>query len=156
MRPALPQIGAARARLLLAVGALVSCTFLALGILGMLRAGARGLGSDQAVPLAIFSVHPLTAIIWTALGVVGVAMSAVPRSAQLYLAWAGAVLVGWGLLGLLLDGEPSKVFMRDLSMVTLHLVAGGVALVAAWTPLPERLERVPGVNPDGDAAPDGP
>jgi hypothetical protein len=152
MLPALPQIGAARARLLLAVGALVSCTFLALGILAMLRTGARGLGSDHAVPFAIFTVHPLTAIIWTALGVVGVAMSAVPRGAQLYLAWAGALLVVWGLLGLLLDGEPSKVFVRDMSMVTLHLVAGGIALVAAWAPLPE---RVPGVTPDGGGSPDG-
>jgi hypothetical protein len=135
------QIGPARARLLLSTGRLISGTFLILGILGMLRTGGDELGEDSAAQLLIFTVHPLTAIVWTILGVVGVVMATDPARARRYLIGAGALLVAWGVLGLALDGEPSQMFVRDAHLIALHLIAGAVSLAAALAPLPERAEE---------------
>jgi hypothetical protein len=136
------RIGPARARLLIFVGRLVSGTLFILGILGMLRTGADEFGSDSAEQFVIFTVHPLTAVVWTVLGVVGIAMVTEPARARLYLAGAGLVLIVWGILGLALDGSPSQLFVRDTPLIVLHLVGGAISLAAVLVPLPERAERM--------------
>jgi uncharacterized protein DUF4383 len=109
------------------VGQIVSCGALGLGVLELLRTG----GARHTSDLFIFTIHPLTAVVHTALGIVGVAMVARPSTTRPYLIGAGALLVLWGLLALLLGGEPSAFFVRDAALVALHMVVGAVALVAA-------------------------
>ena len=135
----LPAIGDQRARALIVTGQLVSCTLLALGILGLLKTRL-----ETTEDLTVFIVHPLTAVVWFALGFVGVAMSVDARRAQAYLVAAGALLVLWGLLGLVLDGSPSEFFTRDPELVALNLVAGVASLVVALVRPSARLERVIG------------
>ncbi len=132
----LPVIGKARAHKLIVAGSLVSCTFLALGIVGMLQTKLQ-----DTQELTVITVHPLTALIWFLLGMVGVAMSVEARRAQLFLVGAGALLTLWGLLCLLLDGTPSDLFARDPELVALLLVAGVGSLVVAVAPPVARLDR---------------
>ncbi len=107
----------------------MSCTLLALGILGMLQTKL-----ETTEDLTVITVHPLTAVVWFALGVVGVAMSIEARRARLYLVGAGALLTLWGLLCLVLDGTPSDLFARDPALVALLLVAGVGSLAVALVP----------------------
>jgi len=132
-RPSLPEgsrTGDARTRLVLFTGRLISCALLFLGILGMLRTGSDDLGGDSAEQLWIFTVHPLTAIVWTILGVVGVAMAASPLWARRYLAFTGVLLLIWGVLGLALGGSGSQLFVSDVPLVVMHLVGGAICLAA--------------------------
>ena len=135
----LPAISKARAHRLVLIGNLVSCTFLALGILGMLQTKL-----EETQDLTVITVHPLTAVIWFVLGVVGVAMSIEARRARLFLTGAGALLTVWGLLCLVLDGAPSDLFARDPALVALLLVAGVGSLAVALVPPIARLDRAPG------------
>lgn len=121
------------------IGNLVCCTLLAMGILGMLQTKL-----EETQTLVVFTVHPVTAVAWFVLGVVGVAMCTRPRGARLYLLGAGALLVLWGLLCLVLDGTPSDVFARDAPLVALLLVLGALALAVALVRPAARAERVPG------------
>ena len=90
--PALfPVTGKARAGRLVVTGQVISCTLLFLGILGMLMTRL-----EETEELAVFTVHPLTAVVWFVLGVVGVAMSVDARRAQVYLAATGGLLVSCG------------------------------------------------------------
>lgn len=137
MAALLPDFSTARGLRLIAIGNLVSCTLLALGIVGMLRTQW-----ETTEELAKITVHPLTAVVWFALGVIGVAMCLEPRRAQRYLVVTGALLTLWGLLCLLLDGSPSEFFARDSALVALLLVGGALSLATALTPPIARLERV--------------
>ena len=137
--PLLPAITAARGRALVVIGRLLSGTLLSLGILGMLKTKL-----DETVELTVFTVDPVTAVVWLVHGVVGVAMSVDARLAQLYLAWTGGLLVVWALLGLTLDGSPSDLFARDPALIVMHLVGGLLALTVALAPPVGRLERVVG------------
>ena len=101
----------------------------------MLR--TAGLGGTSA--LWIFTVHPLTALVWTVLGLVGVAMGTAIEWAQRYLVWAGAILVAWAVLCLVLDGRPSDLFVRDGDLIAFNGVLGLLALAAALTDVPARL-----------------
>jgi hypothetical protein len=132
----LPVISKSRAHKLIVVGNLVSCAFLAMGILGMLQTKL-----DETQELLVFTVHPLTAVVWFLLGVVGVAMSVEPRRAQLFLGGAGVMLALWGLLCLLLDGSPSDLFARDPELVALLLVAGVGSILVALAPPVAGLDR---------------
>jgi hypothetical protein len=132
-------ISKARAHKLVAAGSLVSCTFLGLGIVGMLQTKL-----EETHDLTIITVHPLTALVWFVLGVVGVAMSVEARRARLYLAAAGVLLTLWGLLCLLLDGTPSEFFARDPALVALLLVFGVGSLLVAFAPPVARLDRALG------------
>jgi hypothetical protein len=134
-----PVITKARAHRLTVTGNLVSGTFLILGILGMLRTQF-----DETLDLTIFRVHPLTAVIWFVLGVVGVAMCVDARRAQVFLAGAGALLVLWGLLCLALDGTPSDLFARDRALIVLLLVSGAASLTVALAPPVTRIGRALG------------
>ena len=134
-----PVISKARAHSLIVAGNLVSCAFLALGIVGMLQTKLQ-----DTQDLTIITVHPLTALIWFLLGMVGVAMSVEPGRARLFLGGAGALLTLWGLLCLLLDGTPSDLFARDPALVALLLVAGVGSLVVAFAPPIAGLDRAPG------------
>ncbi len=135
----LPVTGKARAHRLVVTGNAVSCTLLLLGIVGMLQTKL-----ETTEELAVFTVHPLTAVVWFVLGVVGVAMSIEPRRAQIYLVATGALLVLWGLLCLALDGSPSDVFARDPELIALLLVGGAVSLVVALTSPAAGLDRALG------------
>jgi hypothetical protein len=135
----LPAITVPRARALVATGRLVSGVLLIIGILGMLDTRL-----DETAVLVVFTIHPLTAVVWFVLGVAGVAMSVDARLAQLYLASTGALLVVWAILGLVLDGSPSDLFARDAQLIALHLVGGLLALGVAVAPPVGRLERVIG------------
>lgn len=129
------SIASERARLGASVSRLVAGSLLLLGILGLLRTAGNG-GTEA---LTIFTVHPLTALAWTVLGLVGVAMSTSPDRARRYLIGAGGLLVAWAVLGLLLDGEPSDLFVRDAELIALHGVLGLLALGTALTDAPARL-----------------
>jgi hypothetical protein len=144
MTARLPAIGSARGRAILLLGRLVTGVLLALGIMGMLKTGADDLGSDSSEQLAVFTVHPLTAIAWTVLGLIGVYMCAEPRGGQRFLTGAGVLLLAWAALALALDGSPSELFLRDGALVLLHAVSGALALVVALAPLPPGIARAMG------------
>ena len=74
-----------RDRLMMTVGRFVAGLLLLLGIVAVLR--TKGQGGTWA--LAIFTVHPLTALVWAALGLVGVAMSTSIERTRRYLTGAG-------------------------------------------------------------------
>ena len=135
----LPAISNGRAHWLVMIGNLVIGTFLALGIVGMLQTEL-----EDTQDLTVITVHPLTAVVWFLLGIVGVAMSIEARRARLFLIGAGALLTLWGLLCLALDGTPSDVFARDPPLVALLLVAGVGSLAVAFVPSIVRLDRASG------------
>ena len=129
------SVAPVRARLMLTVCRLVAGLLLLLGILGLLRtAGEEGTSS-----LTVFTVHPLTALAWTILGLVGIAMSTSFERTRRYLVGAGVLLVAWAVLGLVLNGEPSDLFIRDTELIALNGVLGLLALAAALTDVPARL-----------------
>jgi len=128
-------IAPARARLMVTVSRLVSGLLLFLGILGLLlTAGAEGTAA-----LSVFTVHPLTGLAWTVFGLVGIAMSTSLERTHRYLVGAGGLLVAWAVLGLLLDGRPSDLFVRDAELIALNGLLGLLALSAALTDVPARL-----------------
>jgi hypothetical protein len=123
----------------MAIAGIVSATLLMLGIVGMLETRL-----EETVELTVITVHPVTAVVWLVMGLVGIAMSTVPARARRYLLGAGCLLTLWGLLCLVLDGSPSDVFARDAALVVLLLVGGVLSLGAALArPVPPP-ERVPG------------
>ena len=63
---------------------------------------------QDTATLAIFTVHPVTAVVWLIIGIVGVAMSVDPRSAQVFLLGAGVLLGVWGILCLVLGDAASR------------------------------------------------
>ena len=128
-----------RDRLMLTVCRFVSGLVLLLGILALLRAKGQG-GNPE---LAVVTVHPLTGLVWTALGLVGVAMSTTVERARRYLTGAGALLVAWAVLCLLLDGRPSDLFVRDGDLIALNGLLGLLSLAAALTDVPARLIGAP-------------
>ena len=119
----------------------ICAVFLFLGILGLLRTGAGDFGSGSTKDLARLTVHPLSALAWLVIGLVGVPMSAAPARARLFLIGAGGLLVLWGLIALSTGGEASTFFTDDPPVVALYLVAGGTALVVSLVPIPGFLER---------------
>ena len=139
MTPRLPHNGDARARHLVAVGNLVSGALFIMGILGMLQTQL-----EETADLTVIRVHPLTAVVWFALGVVGIAMCLQARRARVYLIGTGALLTAWGLLCLALDGSPSDVFARDKGLVAVLLAGGLLSLGVALAPPVVRPERALG------------
>ena len=124
-----------RDRLIVTVSRLVSGLLLLLGIVALLRT----VGQDGSDALVMFTVHPLTGLAWTVLGFVGVAMSTTLGWARRYLVSAGAILVAWAVLCLVLDGQPSDLFVSDTDLVAFNGILGLLALTAALTDLPARL-----------------
>jgi hypothetical protein len=112
-----------------------------LGTVGLLRTGADDFGSGSTKDLEGLTVHPLTALVWLVIGLVGVAMSVAPARARLFLIGVGSLLVLWGLVAILTGGEASTFFTDDPPVVALHLVAGAAALLVALAPTPRFLER---------------
>ncbi len=132
----------ARARAVVGTARIVSGTLFALGILGVLNTGLDDLGGDSAEQLFVFLVHPVTALVWLVLGLVGIAMASRPSWAQRYLIGAGALLLLWGLLALIVGDGATQVLTRDAPVVALHLIGGVASLLAALAPLPEPIARV--------------
>jgi hypothetical protein len=129
------SIAADRARLMTTVSRFVSSVLLLLGIVAVLRT----VGQGGTWALTVFTVHPLTALVWTVLGLVGVAMSTSIEWTRRYLVGAGWLLVVWAFLCLLLDGRPSDLFVRDGDLIAFNGVLGLLALAAALTNIPARL-----------------
>jgi hypothetical protein len=121
---------------MLGAARIVSGILLFLGIVGLLRVGNTG----EARDLAGLTVAPLTAIVWLALGLVGVALSVRAVRARRFLIGGGALLTLWGLVGLL-SGGASDVLTNDAPVVALYLVLGVGALAVALGPTPEFVEK---------------
>ena len=129
------SIASDRARLTMTVCRFVSGLLTLLGILAVLQ--TQGQGGTWA--LTVFTVHPLTGVVWLVLGLVGVAMSVTVERARRYLTGAGVLLVAWAVLCLLLDGQPSDFFVRDGDLIAFNGIVGLLALSAALTDVPARL-----------------
>ena len=115
------------------VGHAITALFLALGILGALRTGL-----DETAHLIVFTTAPGTAVAWLALGLVGAGMVTNPRRARIYLAGTAALLVAWALAGLVLDGAGGDMFVRERTLVGLHLIVGLAAAATVLAPLARR------------------
>jgi hypothetical protein len=124
-----------RGRPMVTVSRFVSGLLLLLGILALLRTA----GEDGTSVLFVFTVHPLTGLVWTVLGLVGIAMNATLEWARRYLVLAGGILVTWAVLCLVLDGQPSDLFVRDIDLIAFNGILGLLALTAALTDVPARL-----------------
>lgn len=95
-----------------------------IGTLGLLRTGFSG----PAESVALVVVHPLAAVVYLAAGLVGIALATTIAGRRIFGLAGGAALIVWGLLGMLLQGNPSAVFTGDRETVALHLLLGGVGL----------------------------
>jgi hypothetical protein len=149
MLRALPTTSdAARARAVTGTARAVSGVLFSLGLLGVLNTGLGDLGGDSALGLFVFLVHPVTALVWLALGMAGIAMAVRPDRAQRFLVGGGALLLAWALLALALGDEVSQALTRDRQVLALHLIGGLVSLGVALGPLPAPLVRVLAPPPD--------
>lgn len=119
----------------------ISALFLFLGIVGLLGTSTGEFGSGSTKDLAGLTVHPLSALVWLVIGLVGVPLSVVPVRARLFLIGAGGLLVLWALIGLVTAGDVSTFFTDDPHVVALYLIAGGAALLVSFAPIPGFLER---------------
>lgn len=136
-----------RDRLVVATGHTISALFLALGILAALRTHL-----DEVAQLAMFTVSPGIAVAWLIIGVVGVSAVVRPRATRVYLLATGGLLLLWGVLGLVLDGAGAEMFVRDMPLVTLHLIAGAVAVGVCLIRAPAATRQSPsGSSPESTA-----
>lgn len=124
-----------RTRLMMTVCRFVSGLLVLLGIVAVLQ--TKGQGGTWT--LTVFTIHPLTGVVWLVLGLVGVAMSVTLERARRYLTGAGVLLVAWAVLCLLLDGRPSDFFVRDGDLIAFNGILGLLALASALTDVPARL-----------------
>ena len=136
---------AGAARLLAAVLAFV-------GLVGLLRVGGGDFSSAGTEDLVGLTVHPLTALVWFVMGLVGVALSVDPGRSRLYLIGAGGLLVLWSLVSVV-TGGPSAFFTTDSVNLAFQLVLGVGALAVALGPTPVVVEKALAV-PDPDVETD--
>ncbi len=147
-----PPTTAARARAVTGVARGISGIAFTLGLLGVLNTGLDDVGSDSAQTLFVFLVHPITALAWLVIGLVGIAMATRTCSARRFLAVTGPLLIVWALLALAVGDEATQVLTRDPEVVVMHLVGGLLALAAAFAPLPPALVRLLDREPGDDPA----
>lgn len=136
-----------RQRLACHAASLVATTMLILGILAALRTGL-----SETEQLAIFQSSPEIAVLWLAIGLVGVPMATAPRAARLALLVTGPVLLVLGLIGLVGDAE-SGLLIGDTPTAILHLVAAAICLGVGLLPLGAERAEVPAVGPPDEDAP---
>lgn len=137
----------ARTRAIAATARTVSGIAVTLGLLGVLNTGLDELGSDSAETLFVFLVHPLTAIAWLSIGLVGIPMATEPERARRFLTVVGGLLLAWALLALAAGDGATQMLTRDRELIVLHLVGGAVSLLVAVGPLPGMLTRALGGDP---------
>lgn len=143
MSPAPPTAhDRARGRAVVGTATTLGGVAVALGLVGILNTGVNDLGADSAETLFVFLVHPVTALIWLGIGLVGVAMASSARRARRFLLVTGPVLVAWAVLALVLGDAASQVLTRDAEVVALDLIGGLAAVAAAVAPLPNALVGV--------------
>ena len=142
----------ARTRAVAATARSLSGVALTLGMLGLLNTGLDGLTSDSAETLFVFLAHPVTALVWLIIGLVGIASAVDPVRARRFLVAVGGLLVAWALLALALGDDVSQVLTRDRAVVALHLIGGAVSLAVALAPLPDILTQALGRPPEDAAA----
>jgi hypothetical protein len=136
----LPDIGG-RAGLVVLMARIVSGALFALGLLGMLKTGTDDLGSDSAEHMFVFTVHPLTAIVWLALGLVGMGMATDGRRARRYLIPVGVILLVWAILALAGAGSSTQLFVDDGHVIALHLAGAAASLLVTLVPVPRWRAR---------------
>lgn len=132
----------ARARAVGGTARTVSGIGFVLGLLGILNTSIDDLGADSAENLFVFSIHPLTAIAWLAIGLIGIAMATDTEWARRFLVTVGTLLTAWALLAMAIGDAPTQVLTRDAQVVALNLIGGLVSLAAALAPLPDGLTRL--------------
>lgn len=113
---------------------LVSSVLLMLGILGLLRSGLGEISSPDGRYLFLFLSHPVSALVYLALGLVGIYANTRLAWARTFLAALGGLMVTWALLGLALDGEPNDAFTSDRWTIALHVAVGVVSLLMSVVP----------------------
>jgi hypothetical protein len=124
------------------VARIVSGALFALGLLGMLKTGTDDLGSDSAEHMFVFTVHPLTAIVWLVLGLVGMGMATDGIRSRRYLVGTGVLLLVWAVLALAGAGSATQLFVDDAPLVALHLVGAVASLAVSLVPVPRWAARV--------------
>jgi hypothetical protein len=134
----------ARARAVNATARTVSGVAFILGLLGVLNTGIDGLAADSAETLFVFLVHPITALAWLAIGMVGIAMATDPVRARRFLVVVGCLLVAWAVLALIVGDGAAQALTRDRQVIALHLIGGGVSLAVTLAPLPGIVVRALG------------
>jgi hypothetical protein len=150
----LPDIGG-RAALVVLMARIVSGVLFALGLLGMLKTGTDDLGSDSAEHMFVFTVHPLTAIVWLALGLVGMGMATDGIRARRYLIPVGLILLVWGILALAGAGSATQLFVDDGHVIALHLVGAAASLLVALAPVPGWAARPPAAEQESEGSEPG-
>lgn len=108
---------------------LLSSVFLMLGILGMLRTGPRELDAQVGRHLFLYTTHALMAAVQIGIGLVGVAAATTERGARHYLAGLAALLAGWIVASIVLDGDPSDAVNADPWFLVLNGAGALTALV---------------------------
>ncbi len=137
MTPRRPPATGRRGRAIVGMSRFASGVLFSLGLLGVLKSGT----DDSPEQLLVFAIHPLTAVIWLVMGLVGIAMSVEPRRAQLYLIGTAGILLTWAVLCLLLGAGVSQIVARDLATLALYLIGGVACLIVALAPFPKGAER---------------
>jgi hypothetical protein len=140
--------GTRRERSMIGAARIVGCVLAFFGLISVLRIGTTGETKDVAGML----VHPVTAVLWLVIGLVGIGMSVAAVRARLFLIAGGALLTAWGLAGLL-SGGASDFLTNDLETLALLLVLGVGSLAVALGPTPDFVEKVLAL-PDADAEPE--
>ncbi|MGE0026414.1 MAG: DUF4383 domain-containing protein [Thermoleophilia bacterium] len=137
--------GTRRERSMIGAARIIACVLAFVGLISLLRIG----GTGEAMDVATLLVAPATAVIWFAIGVVGIPMSVRARTARPFLIAAGSLLTIWGLAGLITQGH-SDVLTNDPSTVALLLVLGIGGLGVALGPTPDFVEKALAL-PDAEA-----
>lgn len=144
--------GSRRDRATIGAARVVACILAFLGLVGMLRVGSAS-GDAGTADLATLQVHPLTALAWLALGLLGIAMSVAASRARRYLIGAGTLLVVWAIAGIATGGSVTTFLTDDPRNVGLMLALGIGALAIALGPTPDFLEEALAL-PDAEAPED--
>jgi hypothetical protein len=129
----------------------LSCGYLLLGIVGLLRTGFAHYSNVTGVSLLGFTVNPNTNVIHLCVGLVGIPMATSPLWARRFLVLAGLLGVPWAIAGFALDGSLQDFFASNPALNLTHLVTAAAALLLGLWPFrlttsPSLPSRRPGVE----------
>jgi Domain of unknown function (DUF4383) len=110
---------------------LIACVFGMLGVLGLLRTGLANPWRDQGTDLLGMTTHPITAVIHTALGIVGIPIARSTDASRRYLWLVGGLLAAWTAASFVLDGAPNYLFVRDPFLLAVHAIGAATCLITA-------------------------
>lgn len=110
---------------------LIACMLGMLGVLGLLRTGLANPWRDQGTDLLGMTTHPITALIHTVIGLVGVPIAREAGAARRYLWLVGSLLALWTAAGFAFDGAPNDLFVRDPFLLAVHALGAATCLITA-------------------------